>query len=60
METVDCQLLDANEPSGGRITVHLATEDATGDSAILEVVDGQMNIYHDRRCTAMTNEPTYD
>lgn len=59
-KTVDYQLLDANEPSGGRITVHLAMEDATGDSAILEVVDGQMKIYHDRRYTVMTNEPTYD
>jgi penicillin V acylase-like amidase (Ntn superfamily) len=59
-ETVPYQLLDANEPSGGRITVHLAMEDASGDSAILEVVDGKMKIYHDRRYTVMTNEPTYD
>jgi choloylglycine hydrolase len=54
------QLLDANEPSGGRITVHLAMEDSSGDSAILEIVDGAMKIYHDRRYTVMTNEPTYD
>jgi choloylglycine hydrolase len=34
--------------------------DATGDSAIIEFVDGEMVIWHDRSYQVMTNEPTFD
>lgn len=42
------------------IKVHLALEDATGDSAIIEYVHGLPHIYHHRSYTVLTNSPTYD
>lgn len=41
------------------IKVHLALEDAGGDSAIIEYVQGQVHIYHDRQYNVLTNSPTY-
>jgi len=39
--------------------VHLAIEDASGDSAILEFIDGKLVIHHGREFTVLTNEPMY-
>ena len=47
-------------PPGRAATVHLSMSDASGDSAIIEFVDGEMIIWHDRSYQVMTNEPTYD
>jgi len=47
-------------PPGRAATVHLSMSDATGDSAILEFVDGEMVIWHDRSYQVMTNEPTFE
>ncbi len=45
----------------GRLsTLHLSLSDATGDSAILEWVDGKLRIHHDRRYQVMTNEPVFE
>jgi len=41
-------------------TVHLALEDATGDSAILEVIKGRLVVYHGHQYRVMTNAPAYD
>ena len=40
--------------------VHYCVEDSTGDSAIIEYVDGKLNIYHSREYKTMTNSPPYD
>jgi penicillin V acylase-like amidase (Ntn superfamily) len=40
--------------------IHLALEDATGDSAILEFDHGQMKVYHGPQYRVLTNEPAYD
>lgn len=40
--------------------VHLALSDATGDSAILEYIDGKLVIHHGRSYQVMTNSPPYD
>jgi choloylglycine hydrolase len=40
--------------------LHLALEDRTGDSAIIEFVQGKMKIYHGSQYQIMTNEPAYD
>ncbi|SEK23644.1 linear amide C-N hydrolase [Rhodococcus maanshanensis] len=49
------------EPRSGRsATVHLALEDATGDSLIIEYIDGSVRLHHDRANTVMTNSPPYD
>jgi len=47
-------------PPGKAATVHVSMSDATGDSAIIEFVDGEMVVWHDRSYQIMTNEPTYD
>lgn len=40
--------------------LHLMVEDESGDSAIIEFVEGQMRVYHDRKYLVGTNDPTYD
>jgi choloylglycine hydrolase len=43
---------------GGREwPLHLAIEDASGDSAIIEFVDGKEVVHHGKQFTVMTNEP---
>jgi penicillin V acylase-like amidase (Ntn superfamily) len=45
---------------GVKATVHLAIEDASGDSAIIEYVNGKLVVHHGREYRVMTNDPTYD
>ncbi|NTU72243.1 MAG: linear amide C-N hydrolase [Coriobacteriia bacterium] len=47
-------------PNGSSSTLHLALSDATGDSAILEYIDGALTIHHGREFQVMTNSPIYD
>ncbi|MEF3404792.1 linear amide C-N hydrolase [Agromyces sp. CCNWLW203] len=49
------------DPTGHLVpTLHLAINDATGDSAIIEYTDGKPSVYHSRDYKVMTNSPTYD
>ncbi len=48
------------ETHGTKTTVHLAIEDASGDSAIVEYVGGKPLIHHGREYRIMTNDPPYD
>lgn len=48
------------ETHGHKANVHLAIEDATGDSAIIEYIGGKPVVHHGRQYTIMTNDPTYD
>jgi len=41
-------------------TLHLALDDATGDSAVIEYIDGEPQVWHSRDYRVMTNSPTYD
>ncbi|MRH77662.1 linear amide C-N hydrolase [Spiribacter sp. C176] len=41
-------------------TVHLSISDASGDSAILEYIDGRLVIHHDPAYTVMTNSPPFE
>ena len=41
-------------------TVHLSLSDSSGDSAIIEYIDGKQVIHHGRQYQVMTNSPTYD
>ncbi len=41
-------------------TVHLAVSDSTGDSAIIEYIQGKPVIHHGRQFQVMTNSPTYE
>lgn len=45
---------------GHDANLHLALEDADGDSAIIEFAGGRPVIHHGRQYTLMTNDPTYD
>ncbi|HWK96305.1 MAG TPA: linear amide C-N hydrolase [Pseudolabrys sp.] len=54
------QLVTAAMPGHETATVHLSLSDASGDSAIVEIVDGgQVRIHHDRRYLVMTNSPPF-
>ncbi|WP_246752948.1 linear amide C-N hydrolase [Sinorhizobium sp. BG8] len=41
-------------------TLHLSISDKTGDSAIVEYIDGKQVIHHDRKYQVMTNSPIFD
>lgn len=45
---------------GFEATLHLAIEDADGDSAIMEFANGELVVHHGREFTLMTNDPTYE
>jgi len=41
------------------VPLHVAVEDADGDSAIIEFIQGKLVVFHHRDYTLMTNAPTY-
>ena len=45
---------------GSLAPLHLSLSDATGDSAILEWIDGKLHIHYNREYRVMTNEPAYE
>lgn len=45
---------------GSLAPLHLTLSDKTGDSAILEWIDGTLVIHHDRSYQTVTNDPPYD
>lgn len=61
IEKTDVQVIQMPDPTGGTPpTIHLALDDAAGDSAIIEYLDGKPHVYHNKRYHVMTNSPTYD
>ncbi len=61
LESQPYQLLMAVEPSSGKpATVHIALNDASGDSAVIECIEGEIQVYHDRSHIVMTNQPSFD
>ncbi|MEE3851372.1 linear amide C-N hydrolase [Gordonia sp. LSe1-13] len=57
----DVRVVQMPDPTGGNPpTIHLALDDAGGDSAIIEYVGGEPQVYHSRDYHVMTNSPTYD
>ncbi|GIG69187.1 linear amide C-N hydrolase [Phytomonospora endophytica] len=46
-------------PSGTTATVHLAIDDAGGDSAIFEYLDGRLDVHHGDHYDVMTNSPPF-
>lgn len=45
---------------GSLAPLHLTLSDPTGDSAILEWIDGKLRIHHDRAYQVVTNDPPFD
>lgn len=46
--------------NGEHLGVHFSFEDSSGDSAIVEIVEGITRVHHERSCTVMTNDPIYE
>jgi penicillin V acylase-like amidase (Ntn superfamily) len=57
LDTVQLVMVEAH---GHNATVHLAIEDAGGDSAIIEYVNREQVVHHGREYRIMTNDPSYD
>jgi len=54
-------VVTANVPGQDRLaTLHFSISDASGDSAIVEYLNGKQVIHHGRQFRVMTNSPTYD
>lgn len=47
-------------PNGSASTLHLAITDETGNTAILEYLDGKLNIHEGKEYQVMTNSPRYE
>ncbi|MDD2706023.1 MAG: linear amide C-N hydrolase [Acidocella sp.] len=47
------------EAHGHKASLHLVLEDAGGDSAIIEYINGQAVVHHNRDYTVVTNDPPY-
>ncbi len=54
------QINAPNMPGGSATTLHMAIADATGNSAIVEYVDGKLQIREGHEYQVMTNAPPYD
>lgn len=54
------QVVGISLPNLGTTQLHLALEDANGDSAVIEYVEGKAHIYHGSEYNILTNEPTLD
>jgi len=60
VEESKVQLIPVNNPSDGQPpALHLALDDASGDSAIIEYVDGEAKVWHSPDYKVMTNSPTF-
>lgn len=57
MADIDVVMVSAR---GHEATLHVALEDVSGDSAIIEFAAGKQVVHHGREFTLMTNDPTYD
>ena len=57
----DFVVVTSQVPNEERLAaLHLSISDATGDSAIMEYIDGELIIHHGRDYQVMTNSPTFD
>lgn len=54
-------IVTTHVPGENRLaTLHLSLSDASGDSAIIEYIDGKQVIHHNRAYQVMTNSPTFE
>lgn len=57
----DAFRIDAPDlPNGVQSRLHMAISDPSGNSAILEYIDGRLVIHQGRQYRVLTNSPTYD
>lgn len=61
IESNNVQVVQLTDPSSGEVpAIHLALDDAAGDSAIIEYIDGRLEVHHSPDYRVMTNSPKYD
>nr|WP_216078103.1 linear amide C-N hydrolase [Acinetobacter sp. Ac_5812] len=61
LEKEPFDLITDSVPGEQRLaTLHLSISDKTGDSAIIEYIDGKQVIHHNKKYQVMTNSPTFD
>ncbi|WHP06316.1 linear amide C-N hydrolase [Acinetobacter corruptisaponis] len=61
LEKEPFDLITDSVPGEQRLaTLHLSLSDKTGDSAIIEYINGKQVIHHDKKYQVMTNSPTFD
>ena len=61
IESNRVQVVQLTDPATGEVpTIHLALDDASGDSAIIEYIGGEMTVHHSPDYHVMTNSPAYD
>lgn len=55
------QVFQLTDPGSGEVpAIHLALDDASGDSVIFEYIDGKLHIHHSRDYRVLTNSPPYE
>ncbi|MGV0790536.1 linear amide C-N hydrolase [Mycolicibacterium sp. XJ1819] len=60
MRATPLRIATTQVPGQDRLaTLHLAMSDASGDSAIVEYIDGEQVIHHDKQYQVMTNSPIF-
>lgn len=59
VESMDKYRIVATRVSGRKWPIHLSLQDPSGDSAIIEFIDGKMTIHQGKQYKVMTNEPAY-
>lgn len=47
-------------PGGSSTTLHMAISDSTGNSAIIEYINGKLSIHEGKEYQVLTNAPVYD
>ncbi len=61
IESSQLQVVAQTDPSSGKpVTLHMALDDRSGDSAIVEYLDGTPRVHHDRAYTVVTNSPPFE
>ncbi|MFI7347205.1 linear amide C-N hydrolase [Streptomyces sp. NPDC049936] len=61
IEGSQLQVVTQSDPSSGKsVTLHMALDDRSGDSAIVEYLDGTPRVHHGRTYTVVTNSPPFD
>jgi penicillin V acylase-like amidase (Ntn superfamily) len=61
LENEPFHLVTDKVPGENRLaTLHLSMSDSTGDSAIVEYIEGKQVIHHGRQYQVMTNSPAFD
>jgi penicillin V acylase-like amidase (Ntn superfamily) len=61
LETQPFTIVTDSVPGESRLTtLHLSISDASGDSAIVEYIEGKQVIHHSRDYQVMTNSPIFD